>query len=559
MDQRVSRPRSQESPGTTTEQQDPVIKHVSQAEYVVSRLYPDRELGILLKYWFDELEIFYPCVDRVDFYERLSSFFIEHCTCENGMTRIPKEPRHIYLAALTCGMASLATYLGAGTKPNHRFQEDDYYLKTSMSWYSESRKLLGCIPQSAQEPNIDLLRLQIVEVLHMTIHEDKGGMSKAMVLAIDLAFALRLNDESAWNSFPPKAKEFHRLVWWTVYHFDRRVALKVCRPILIHDADFVVGGFTVESRDIYINDHFSTSQMDQETEPRTLLLQWAPPSARTQDWFDYLLFFSKWDELVTQIWDTCFSLRALKQPDIAKLAISDQLLTKLHSNLPPGLMWDPKQLPNQMQLGDVDRSFRLRLLVFETINMLRLFILSIHPSTTNTQVVLGSRGVQQTAQAAEKIAANTMNSLVSYLNVRKHARPWVTYASLLLVEATSRIAPLVKSQEDSPTDATHRVVASIVSAKSCLGAMNLGVSCRAAKRLAAVLDDVSGIFTARIPRTIELDSEKADLGNGEHLWRNGHTERHNSFEGTTPNFDVDEFWLGNLWYDLSSTSIFDYP
>ena len=77
--------------------------------------------------------------------------------------------------------------------------------------------------------------------------------------------------------------------------------------------------------------------------------------------------------------------------------------------------------------------------------------------------------------------------------------------------------------------------------------------------MAAVLDDVSGIFTAKIPKTIELDSEKAYLGDGEHLWRNEHTERYSSFEATTPHFDADEFWLGNVWYDLSSSSSFDFP
>jgi hypothetical protein len=216
----------------------------------------------------------------------------------------------------------------------------------------------------------------------------------------------------------------------------------------------------------------------------------------------------------------------------------------MHSNLPSGLVWNSSELPTFMQLGDVDRAFRLRLIIFESVNMLRL---SVRSRTIDSHPNLRSHGVVKSTQITEGIASNTIDSITGYLNVRKNARPWASYGSLLLVEVTSHIARLLKNQEGSPTNTTHEVVASIVSAQNCLRAMKMRVSCRAAEKLASVLVNVSRIPTASIPRTINPDFVTANQHNGELIREIGHVDGDTVFEAVTSGFDLDDFWLEDTW------------
>lgn len=521
------------------EQQDTGNDQTVTCEYVVSRLYPDHKLGLLLKCWFEEMEIFYPCIDRADFYERLSALFIEHCTCRNDMTTVPQEPRHLYLAALTCAMVSVAVYIGGGAEPHSQLEEDDYYRNNSISWYLESQRLLGCIPNYAREPNFDLLSLQVVAVLFMTILENKAQVAQAMALAVELAYALQLNDESAWLNLSTRQKEHRRLQWWTVYHLDRRVALSVGRPILIRESEFSVEEYTAKSFQAYTRDAERLIDQDQRC-----MLQWVTPSARTSQWFDYLQFLLSWDKLVAQVWDDLFSLRAVKQPDVVHVSRTDKLLTRLQNNLPPSLEWNYKSLPLSMQLGVVDRMFRLRLIVFETINMLRLLI----RSSSSNETQLEFQQAQESAQITEGIASNTIDSVTSYLRVRQRARPWATYGSLLLVEATSHVALLLKSRRSSPTETTYKLIDSIIQAHDYLESIDIKVSRGAAQRLAAVLDNVSDIFTAFSSNTLDTIYAPVDFGMVERSCQDDQAQWHDACVAAAP--ALDEFWSMDPGYDF---------
>ena len=358
----------------------PSARHASDSDsgYVLSPLFPDHKVGLLLKYWFDELEIFYPCINRSDFYSRLSSFFVETCSSQGKMTRIPLQPEHISLAALTCGMLSLATYLGGTAEPHQRKQGDDYYISASVSWHVESRRLLDQLPSWREEPNLDILRLHLLEVLYMTILERNGGTSNAIAIAVDLAFAMQLHDESEWKSCSVREQEYRRLLWYTVCYMDQRVALKVGRPILIREADFTVGDFTFESREQYF-----TENVTGEAGNDSLPLRWPLPAKPTEDWFEYLLFRVRWGKIVMGLWDSLFSPRVAKTPDPAKIARADVLLTELQKGLPPSLVWDPTQLPAVMGMGDADRAFRSRLIIFEVKEPIAFFQTPSLPRATS--------------------------------------------------------------------------------------------------------------------------------------------------------------------------------
>lgn len=493
--------------------------------YTFSRLCPNQKMSSLLRCWFDELETYYPCIDRVDFYHRLSDLFVAHCECYDGTTRIPKQPQHIYLAALACGMMSLAAYFGDNLEPSQQHHEDEQCVAVSVSWYLESRKLLECIQQSPYEPNLDLLRLQIVYVLYMTIHADPHGMCRSMTVAVDLAFALKLNDESTWISLSAREKEYRRLIWWTVYNMDRRVAIRFGRSILIHNTSFDVDDFSSDSQAIYENSNPASSTAANN---QSLNLQWEAPSALSSEWFDYLLFVTRWSKLVSQVWDKVLSLKALRQPDSAMLAEADERLIQLQQNLPNTLFWNSKQLPHSIGQGRLDRMLRLQLISFEMINCLRLVL---RTRSVKSQLQQPFFRVERSPWVTEAIASNTIESIVKYLSAREHARPWVTYAGIRIVEVSHDIATVIKSHEFEPTEMTYRVVTSISWARSCLEDMNMKASYVAAEKLAMVLRDVTEVVNTRVPKLIELNSK-------EDFWRNEEVDEcRNSSDTTICNID----------------------
>lgn len=159
--------------------------------------------------------------------------------------------------------------------------------------------------------------------------------------------------------------------------------------------------------------------------------------------------------------------------------------------------------------------------------------------------------------ATETIASVTMDSIVSYLKARRHARPWTTYASILLVEATSRIAPLLKSRTYCPTDTTYKAIASIATAQDCLqdlASINLRVSWRASKQLTAVLEEVQAVITSgRIPRLL---SSKVDTGLPNETCPppgDSGAEDNALISYDTSNWRIEEIYAGEGWEEMLST------
>jgi hypothetical protein len=344
--------------GEPTSRELPPPERSSSGDTIVSRLYPNYKLGCLLKYCFDELEFYYPCIDRIDFYDRLSVLFVDYCSCKNGSTLIPKEPEHLALAALACQMLAIATYIGGDLKPNQPQVVDDPYAEASWKWYLEGRRLLA---QSLwqDKPNLDILRLHVLEVVYDAMLEKPKAMSNVVAVVVDLAFVLELHNEELWGACTPREKEYRRLLWWTVYVLDRRIAFRIGRPYLIRDSEWAVAEFTTLSWECYFLHTAS------ETETSGIPLHWPHPSTVTENWFKYLQFNIQWSKIATKAWDDFCSLHRPKSTGLNTIDVTDALIINLRINLPLSLQWDPNGLPSLVEPGEMDRSLRLRLIVFE--------------------------------------------------------------------------------------------------------------------------------------------------------------------------------------------------
>jgi hypothetical protein len=331
-------------------------------DVVPSRLQSNETLGFLLKYFFDELEVYYPCIDRADFYQRLSTLFDRHCSYQGSTTWIPKKPENLCLAALTCTILALATYLSGGSASNELQGAEDCTAAAS-EWHQESRKLLAEYAWD-DEPSLDVLRLHILEVLYYTMLEKSRAMSMARAVAVELAFALELNNEAAWGQLTYRQTEYRRMLWWMVYIIDRRISIRTDRPYLINDTEFAVKDFTSQSRMCYL----SHPLFDLGYNPSDATFgvhQWPQPSEPTGDWFAYLQFNTRWSRIATRVWDNCCSLGTARSVDVEGISALDVLLVNLESSLAPILLWKQESLLDLIQAGKTDRYIRLRLIMFE--------------------------------------------------------------------------------------------------------------------------------------------------------------------------------------------------
>lgn len=333
-------------------------------EYVSSKLFPNQQLSAVLRLCFEELELFYPCIDRVDFYNRLSDLFLLHSICQGKSTRIPTDPNHLSLAALTCLLLAIGTYLGADSplKPDKPSKIDDYYRQTSLLWYAESSTLLNQV-ESAEDPNLDLIRYHMLEIVYMNMLGRRGGMSRSLALAVDLAYSLEINDERTWSSCTLREREHRRILWWTLIYMDCRIALHFQRPLLLHHSDYHVGDFTHISFGHYMQDAESNSSQAIGGWG-TLRLPWPLPARPPENYSDWLLFSMRWSKLVGRVWHGKLSLRAT-QHTAESIETMDASLAAIESALPPSLQWNTGHLPTSITAGAMDRECRFRVLVFE--------------------------------------------------------------------------------------------------------------------------------------------------------------------------------------------------
>lgn len=138
----------------------------------------------------------------------------------------------------------------------------------------------------------------------------------------------------------------------------------------------------------------------------------------------------------------------------------------------------------------------------QRINTLRL-LLRCSPRTS----IAPTRN-QQAVQLTETLASDIIDSAVGYLSLRNHARPWSTYLTLLLIDISLRVAPVVKLEAKNPTMTAQRVMLSLTNAQDCLRDLTkskLNITRKALARLNEISQDVNCTYAlaASVPRLID--------------------------------------------------------
>ena len=137
--------------------------------------------------------------------------------------------------------------------------------------------------------------------------------------------------------------------------------------------------------------------------------------------------------------------------------------------------------------------------------MLRLFIRSC---PRHNILSMQNEGA---AQLSETIASDTIDSAVGYLSLRNQARPWCTYLVLLLLDISSRVAPIVKRQAENPTVPAFRVMWSMINAQDCLRGLarnKLSITHKALTRLNEISEGVNVAYTMATSIPMSLDADE---------------------------------------------------
>jgi hypothetical protein len=341
----------------------PPLAQSSLHETFITKLFPSEHLGAALLLGFEELELYYPCVDRLEFYSRLSELFILQSSCHAGSTRVESTPECIALAALTCVLAAIGTFLGPDpcSSTGEAASTKDERRQKSLIWYEESTRLVGKF-EVYEQPNIDILRYYIMTTIYMSMLERKSGVSRSHALAVDMAHSLNIHDEQKWPSCSPREREFRRLIWCTLVYIDCRIALNFQRPLLLSLPYAKVGPFT----DISVL-HYMDKEIEGEGRhdcSKTMGLAWPLPVRVPDNFHLWLLFLMQWGDLVTRVWYPGLPSQAEAQA-VSSISTVDDSLAEIQDSLAPSLRWAEESLPDAIKTRHLDRECRLKVLVYE--------------------------------------------------------------------------------------------------------------------------------------------------------------------------------------------------
>ncbi|KIW30217.1 uncharacterized protein PV07_05976 [Cladophialophora immunda] len=412
-------------------------------------------LKYLLKLFFDEYHFLYPCIDEESFEVQLQCLFEHYSPDQDCLLLSDGDPEMLVFAAMTCKVLAIAEHIEADGHSSTDAHPPERIVRGE-AWNRESIRLLGLCSRTADKL-MDTVRLFMLETLYMLMKENFRKASQALCRAVELSFSMGLNDESTWASCSGEEARSRRILWWTIYFFDRRMAYRLGRPYMIRDSEVSVADFTADIRAI---------------ESARIRLPVAGTATTSLDghWIHYLQFNVGWGRLFAKAWDSLYSLASPRAGSIEEIEIMEALLSKLKRTLPPEMKWKDPIGSSGTETDVPDRMVRMRLVIYTVsiqyhfpppFNQLSFYqngdFLSNNPANKTKRANLLQmlirnnlhiRGCEQdceldafgsdrryTIQVCHKLAASTVQAVVSYVRTRRRERSFGTYATMCIIES----------------------------------------------------------------------------------------------------------------------------
>lgn len=158
------------------------------AGYLPSLLADTAQLKSGVKAFFEELAHFFPCLQLDEFCPRLFNLFQICPSGPHGLLLPIERESEISLVVLTCMVLAVSEWLRADGPSD----SVDYH--SHQTWYRESQRLRLRHPERPLR-DLDILRTYIVEAIYKLGLERLSESSQSIAQAVELAFALGLNNE----------------------------------------------------------------------------------------------------------------------------------------------------------------------------------------------------------------------------------------------------------------------------------------------------------------------------------------------------------------------------
>ncbi|OQU95826.1 Fungal specific transcription factor domain-containing protein [Cladophialophora immunda] len=380
-------------------------------------------LNYLLKLFFDEYHFLYPCIDEESFEVQLQCLFEHYSPDQDCLLLSDGDPEMLVFAAMTCKVLAIAEHIEADGHSSTDAHPPERIVRGE-AWNRESIRLLGLCSRTADKL-MDTVRLFMLETLYMLMKENFRKASQALCRAVELSFSMGLNDESTWASCSGEEARSRRILWWTIYFFDRRMAYRLGRPYMIRDSEVSVADFTADIRAI---------------ESARIRLPVAGTATTSLDghWIHYLQFNVGWGRLFAKAWDSLYSLASPRAGSIEEIEIMEALLSKLKRTLPPEMKWKDPIGSSGTETDVPDRMVRMRLVIYTRANLLQMLIRNnLHIRGCEQDCELDAFGSDRryTIQVCHKLAASTVQAVVSYVRTRRRERSFGTYATMCIIES----------------------------------------------------------------------------------------------------------------------------
>jgi hypothetical protein len=303
----------------------------------------------LTRLYFEHLNNFFPCLDDAQFQERLARIEVDQVVSEGDRLCLVVQPSSRSFVMSMCMVLAVATYLDPSS---HQGQDNN----TAPGWrYVRMAEEIARRDHNSSGRSVgidlDLVRYHTVRAMYMIHVERLTAAAHAIGTATQLAFNAGLNDESTWGSDCSDTDRCaRRLLWWTIFYMDRRVAQKCWKPYLIRENEVLVEDVVqMPESPIFSSGVFDVQETYSETEGKVLLHRYVQTAV-------------SWARLWAVVWDTMFAARAPRgESRLEEIEVLDARLLHAQRQIHESLQWETCLLPSYMAAGETEAHIRSRL------------------------------------------------------------------------------------------------------------------------------------------------------------------------------------------------------
>ncbi|CZR69050.1 uncharacterized protein PAC_18951 [Phialocephala subalpina] len=375
------------------------------------------QLYQLLRVFFREFNAYFPCLHQNSFENQLLTI-LKSQRYSDSHHSIGVRGKDSCSLALLCAVLALAEFVNPEDKPEERVSQKRVPPR-GWNWHLKSRHLLQ-IFRSSTIQNIDAARTHTLESMYLVHTEKLGESCESIALAVVVAQAIGLNDQSTWMISCPTERAARKLLWWIIYYQDRRVAEKLGRAYTIRDIEVDV-------------DDFAANMVPGDTptcDERVLM---------------YMQTLVDWGRAWAKIWDAFFSPSARDLGNRHAIEALDEHVLGLQAKLPSCLQYDRHVLsarPGDLAYEDESYS-RYRILCHTRLNLLRLVI--------RHNPLLYSQDDSITTSICASTARSTIGSLCAYITAHRRVHQLGLFVTASLVECICHLVSTLVANPDLRT------------------------------------------------------------------------------------------------------------